>query len=271
MRRVLIRAGIVAASLLAPFALQRAAGAGAGASASALPARVIVKFRASSPVLRMQAQSALSQHAVQAQALGQRIGIALTAGRAISERSQVVFASGMTSRQLAARIGAESDIEYAVADEKKYIVAAPNDPFYATRAITASAGGPAVGQWYLKPPGPAGSGTVAGTAPAAINAEQAWDITTGSASDRRRRPRHRHPLRPSRPAGQRHSRLRHGEPRRRRLGDQLFLCQRRQCARQRRLRPGRRHHPGRQEQPGVLGRRLRASATAAGTAPRPPA
>ena len=153
MRRVLIRAGIVAASLLAPFALNAPLAQVSAASASALPARVIVKFRASSPVLRMQAQAALSQHAVQAQALGQRIGIALTAGRATSERSQVVFASGMTSHQLAARIGAESDVEYAVADEKKYIVAAPNDSFYATRAVTASAGGPAVGQWYLKPPG----------------------------------------------------------------------------------------------------------------------
>ncbi len=69
-----------------------------------------------------------------------------------------------------------------MADEKKHIVAAPNDPFYATRAVTTTNGGPAVGQWYLKPPGPAGTGTVAGTAPAAINAEQAWDITTGSAS-----------------------------------------------------------------------------------------
>ena len=182
MRTVLIRAGVVAAFLLAPFALHAPLAQVPGASASAGAARAIVKFRANSPVLRMQAQAALSQHAVQAQALGQRIGVALAAGRPMSERSQVVFASGMTSQQLAARIGAESDIEYAVADEKKHIVAAPNDPFYSTRATTTSAGGPAVGQWYLKPPGPAGSGTVAGTAPAAINAEQAWDITTGSAA-----------------------------------------------------------------------------------------
>jgi len=182
MRRVLIRAGIVAASLLAPFALHAPLAQVPGVSASALSARVIVKFRASSPVLRMQAQSAASQHEAHAQALGQRIGVALTAGRPMSERSQVVFARGMTSQQLAARIGAESDIEYAVADEKKHVVAVPDDPFYTTRATTTSAGGPAVGQWYLKPPGPAGTGTVAGTAPAAINAEQAWDITTGSAS-----------------------------------------------------------------------------------------
>jgi serine protease len=183
MRRVLIRAGIVAATLLAPLVLQTPlAQVPAVAGASALPARVIVKFRADSALLRMQALSSTGQQTVQAQALGQRIGIALTAGRALSDRSHVVFASGMTSQQLAARIGAESDVEYAVADEKKHIVEVPNDPFYTTRVTGVTNGGPAVGQWYLKPPGPAGTGTIAGTAPAAINAEQAWDISTGSAS-----------------------------------------------------------------------------------------
>ena len=51
-------------------------------------------------------------------------------------------------------------------------------------ALTATNGGPAVGQWYLKPPPPAGSASAAWgtTAPAAINAEEAWGITTGSAS-----------------------------------------------------------------------------------------
>jgi serine protease len=182
MRRVLIRAGIVAATLLAPLVLHAPLAQVGGASASALPARVIVKFRADSPVLRMQALSATSRPTAQALALGQRIGVALSAGRLVSERSQVVFASAMTSQQLAARIATQSDVEYAVADEKKYIVAVPNDPFYTTRAVTPTNGGPSVGQWYLKPPGPAGTGLVPGTAPAAINAEQAWDITTGSTS-----------------------------------------------------------------------------------------
>ncbi|MGZ3441784.1 MAG: S8 family serine peptidase, partial [Polyangia bacterium] len=71
--------------------------------------------------------------------------------------------------------------EYAVADERKHIVEVPNDPFYAAGPpVTATSGGPAVGQWYLRPPGAAG--TAANTAPAAINAEQAWDVTKGSAS-----------------------------------------------------------------------------------------
>ena len=62
---------------------------------------------------------------------------------------------------------------------RRRIVAAPNDPLYATgAALTASSGGPVVGQWYLKPPG--APGTATNTAPSAINAESAWDITTGS-------------------------------------------------------------------------------------------
>ncbi len=183
MARFLIRAAIVAATLFAPLALHVPLAQVPAASPSALPARVIVKFRADSPMLRMQALSASSRSTTQAQALGQRIGIALSGGRAVSERSQVVFGSGMTSPQLAARIASESDVEYAVADEKTHIVAAPNDPFYASGpTVGPTSGGPAVGQWYLKPPGAAGTGTVAGTAPAAINAEQAWDITTGSTS-----------------------------------------------------------------------------------------
>ena len=181
MARFLIRAAIVAATLFAPLALHVPLAQVPAARPSALPARVIVKFRADSPVLRMQALSATSRPTVQAQALGQRIGVALTGGRALSDRSQVVFSRGMTSRQLAARIAAESDIEYAVADERMHIVAAPTDSFYTSGpALGATSGGPAVGQWYLKPPGPAGTGLVAGTAPSAINAEQAWDISTGS-------------------------------------------------------------------------------------------
>ena len=65
-----------------------------------------------------------------------------------------------------------------MADERRHLVAAPNDPFYASRPATATSGGPAVGQWYLKPPGP--DGTAANTAPAAINAEQAWDVAGGT-------------------------------------------------------------------------------------------
>jgi len=175
MRKLLICAAVAVATVVGPLPLQ------APSAQSSTIARVIVKYRADSTLLRKQALSVAGQQTLQAAALGNRIGVALDAGRAITERSHVVIGRGLTSQQLAARIAAESDVEYAVADERKRIVAAPNDPLYATGpAVTVTSGGPVVGQWYLKPPGAAS--TPANTAPAAINAEQAWDITTGSAS-----------------------------------------------------------------------------------------
>ncbi len=176
--RPLIRAGVLATALFAPFALQ--APLAQSVPSAAAHARVIVKYREGSTLTQAQALSPAAQHTMRAQALGRRIGMQLESGRGLSERSQVVVARGMTSAQLAARIGAERDVEYAVADERKYIVAVPNDPLYVSRAISGMTGGPDVGQWYLKPPGAAG--TAARTAPSAINAEQAWDLTTGSAS-----------------------------------------------------------------------------------------
>ncbi|MDQ6639711.1 MAG: S8 family serine peptidase, partial [Pseudomonadota bacterium] len=181
MRRVLICAAVVAATWVAPLGLRTPLAQIAAAAAPNATARVIVKFRADSPLLRKQALSAAGRQTLQAAALGQRIGIALDAGRGLSDRSHVVIGHGLSSRQLAARIAGESDVEYAVADERKHIVEVPNDPLYATGpAVGATNGGPAVGQWYLKPPGAAGD--AANTAPAAINAQQAWDITKGSAS-----------------------------------------------------------------------------------------
>jgi serine protease len=181
MRRVLIGAAVVAATWAGPLGLKEPLAQTAAAPAATTTARVIVKYRADSPLLRKQALSVTVQQSQQAAALGQRIGMALETGRAISERSQVVFGHGLTSQQLAARIAAESDVEYAVPDGRKHIVEVPNDQFYASGPpVTATSGGPAVGQWYLKPPGAAGDS--ANTAPAAINAQKAWDITNGSSS-----------------------------------------------------------------------------------------
>jgi serine protease len=182
MRRILITVAALVATLLSPLATQAplAQGTVAAVAAASARARVIVKYRADSELMRKQALTATGRRNLQAKALGDRIGIALTPGIGITERSHVVFASGVDSKTLAARISAESDIEYAVPDLRKHIVAAPNDPFYATRAATSTSGGPLVGQWYLKPPGAAG--TAANTAPSSINAEQAWDLTTGSSS-----------------------------------------------------------------------------------------
>jgi serine protease len=139
MRRVLICAGVVAALWAAPPGLRTPLAQTPAAAAPDAVARVIVKFKPGSTLLRKQALSVTTQQSEQAAALGQRIGIALEAGRALTDRSHVVFGRGLSSRQLAARLAAESDVEYAVADERKHIVAVPNDTLYASGpAVTAT-------------------------------------------------------------------------------------------------------------------------------------
>jgi serine protease len=144
--------------------------------ASAVPAdsaRVIVKFKADSPLLREHALSANARHAERAQTLGQRIGLALRSGAGLGERSQVVLASGIGSAALAATLARQSDVEYAVVDQRRHRATAPNDPYYLQGpAVVNGGGGPVAGQWYLRAP----SGAVVSS----IDVEPAWGITTGS-------------------------------------------------------------------------------------------
>ena len=183
MRRTILSAVALAATLLLPLAANTpmAQGNAPAVADSSAYARVIVKYRADSSLMKKQAMTATGKRILQAQALGDRIGVPLTAGIGLSDLSHVVMARGLSSSSLAARIAAQKDIEYAVVDGRKHIVAVPNDSFYASRPydnpVTPSSGGPLVGQWYLKPPGSATP--LSTTAPASINAEQAWDVTTG--------------------------------------------------------------------------------------------
>ena len=132
-------------------------------------ARVIVKYRASSALMRAQSAGAAiePQHAA---ALGQRLALPLVDGRVLGSRTQALRGAGLNSSQLAARLAAQPDVEWAVVDGRKRIVAVPNDPYFGDgqTAIT-----PAAGQWYLRVPD--------ATIVAAINAVGAWDLTTGSA------------------------------------------------------------------------------------------
>ncbi len=137
-------------------------------ASNAAPARVIVQFRADAPLARIQALSATQTTAARASALAARVGLPLAAGAALSTRAQVVVASGTTSAALAARLAQESDIEYAVPDERRQIVAAPNDPLYADGV---PGNGPAVGQWYLRAP--------TAMVKSSLNVEPAWQKTTG--------------------------------------------------------------------------------------------
>lgn len=162
----------LALALLAPAALQAQAAATPSGAASA---RVIVKYKADSPLLRKQVASVDERQAAQAQALGARVGLPLRAGHGIAERMQVVFATGMSSEALAARLAKEQDVEYAVPDRRKARAAVANDTYYLSGPplnLGLQTGGPAAGQWYLRPP--------TSTFVSAINAEQAWDLTTGS-------------------------------------------------------------------------------------------
>lgn len=179
--RHLLIVATLGACLFAPLA-QHPSFAQQGAGTLPTPsARVIVKYKADSALMRVQVQSVTAAPMARAKALGARLGLALGGGVVVGERTSVVVASGVSSAALAQRLAAESDIEFAVPDERKFRLGVPNDTFYSTRPYTSSSsGGPLVGQWYLKPPGPAG--TSANTAPAAINAEQAWDLTTGSSA-----------------------------------------------------------------------------------------
>ncbi len=169
------------AALLAPLTLHApvVSAATTDAIASSAEARVIVKFKADASSLRKQALSATlstpasvaQMHTAQAVSLGARTGLTLRGGLGVAERTQVMFASGMTSAQLAERLTQDSDIEYAVPDERKRRMVAPNDNLYFSGPASV---GPASGQWYLR----ANTGAVK----ASIDVEPAWSITTGSPS-----------------------------------------------------------------------------------------
>lgn len=161
----------VALALLAPLGLHSPPLQAQSAPAAAPNARVIVKFKSGSSLLNERAQIA-SAGAERALVLGQRVGVALGAGAAVSDRAQVLTARGISSSELARRLAAQPDVEYAEPDVRHRRTAAPNDTRYGTVPLVS--GGPVSGQWYLKPPN--------STRVSAINAETAWDTTTGSNS-----------------------------------------------------------------------------------------
>ncbi len=143
---------------------------------AAEPERVIVKFKPDATTLRehpmargnerVAVEAVLDQRAV---ALGARLGLRLRGVAAVGERTQLVQAAGVTARALAARLAGDPQVEYAEPDRRMFRRAVPNDPRFA--AGFSGAGGPAVGQWYLRAP--------AGEAVSAIDAVSAWDTTLG--------------------------------------------------------------------------------------------
>ena len=161
------RATLVLAALLAPVPPQLWA-QDAAATTDAGTARVIVRLRADSSLVSARFLSPDVATAARADALGARLGLPLSAGATVSDLAQVVLVSGVTSAELAERLAQESDVEYAVPDERRRIVGAPNDPLYAAGV---AGNGPAVGQWYLRAP--------SGEVQSSLNIEAAWAVTTG--------------------------------------------------------------------------------------------
>ncbi|MFM2066529.1 MAG: hypothetical protein RLZZ584_1438 [Pseudomonadota bacterium] len=161
-----------------------AAMAAAGSPPQARPvaqARVIVKYRASAAVLL--STLAVNGQTPQARALaatgaspmrhaatlGARLGLVLQDGRTIAPRTQVLYASGLDSQQLAERLRADPDVEVAAPDQRRHALAAPNDPLYPAGQANNT---PATGQWYLRKPN--------GTIVSSVDAEAAWDVSPGS-------------------------------------------------------------------------------------------
>src|SRR5207245_4033956 len=99
MRNTLVSLAALSAALLAAASLPIQAQT-IGTSVASGTARVIVKLRADSPLLP-KALSGAAQKPTHAEALGQRLGIAMNDGAAVSARTQIIFADGITSTELA--------------------------------------------------------------------------------------------------------------------------------------------------------------------------
>ncbi len=151
--------------------------------ASSVSARVIVKYRNNASVLNTGRATALSADtsghasalagAQLASAMGARLGVVLKDGRSISPNSQVLTASGMSSQVLADKLAADSDVEWAVVDQRRFTlgVNTPNDPLYADNQTTTT---PVAGQWYLRAP--------TSSIKSAIDVETAWSVTQGNSN-----------------------------------------------------------------------------------------
>jgi serine protease len=119
--------------------------------------RVIVKLKTTATAASAQAKSASETMS----ALASRNKLTFKQARQIASNLHVMQfepqTSGETLDDSLARLRADSSVEYAEPDNRRYPHAVPNDPLYS-------------GQWYLQN---------ASSTPSAINAESAWDVTRG--------------------------------------------------------------------------------------------
>ncbi len=129
--------------------------------ASGDEARIILRLHSPARVSAAGDAAALQFAVERIAALTSRTGVGVRAARTItSELHAVELDLGAQSRADAlARLRADPEVEYAQADERRYPHAIPNDPIFSS-------------QWYLQPSSV--------TTPSAVDAETAWDTTTGS-------------------------------------------------------------------------------------------
>ncbi|MCK9689580.1 S8 family serine peptidase [Scleromatobacter humisilvae] len=154
--------------------------------------RVIVKFRERSSILSTSTSAASASTAAgpqKASVMSARLGVALSDGRALGARTQVMTSTGMSSSALVAALNADSDVEWAQVDRRRFAqAAAVNDLLYPDgQSIDA----PQSGQWYLRAaysetvPVMGANGQITPTVEnvvSGINIEPAWAITHGSSS-----------------------------------------------------------------------------------------
>jgi len=142
-------------------------------------ARVIVKYRSASALMQRAGTVAGSAQALaagrvrpqHAAALAAHLGLALSDGRVLGERTQALRGQGLSSSALVQRLAGHADVEWVVVDQRRSIAGVvPNDPLFAAGQTSTT---PVVGQWYLRAPDD--------TVKSAINALGAWATTTGSA------------------------------------------------------------------------------------------
>ena len=128
--------------------------------------RVIVKFRADSPLVTEPSQ-ALTPAADRAKRVSQRLNIDVTAGRAPAPRMQVLRSTSLDSAAFAAALRAQPDVEFASPDELRRPMSTvrPNDVYFQSGR-----------QWYLDKPS-----TTEGDP--AINAVTAWALSKGVRTD----------------------------------------------------------------------------------------
>jgi serine protease len=143
-------------------------------TASADYARVIVKLRERAHALSV-SRATPTDRVRAAGTFGSRLHLALADGRALGPRTQVLTARGISSSDLAARLAKDPDVEWAVVSHRRYPQMVPSDPLFPNNQTATT---PIVGQWYLRVPNAADNvGAVS-----AIDAEGAWDVTTGTAA-----------------------------------------------------------------------------------------